>query len=98
MPCSSTNASAMADRPRPRRRSAVGWVSIVLSLMIVAGTADVLVQQAGCLGRVGGPVLAVLQNGGDRGVGARAGRQRPRTGGSDPLRAVLLHQAQDGRN
>jgi len=63
--------------------------------MIVAGTADVLVQQAGRLGRVIRLVPAVLQDGGDRGVGARAERQRPGTGRVDPLYAVVLHQAQN---
>jgi len=63
--------------------------------MVVAGTADVLVQQAGRLGRAGRLVPSVLQDGGDRGVGARAECQRPGTGGVDPFGAMVLHQAQD---
>ena len=68
----------MADRPRPRRRSAVGWISIVLSSVIIAGAADVLVVQARRIGGLRDLVLAVLQDRRDRGVGARAENQRPR--------------------
>ena len=63
--------------------------------MVVAGAADILVQQAGRLGGAGRLVLAVPQDGGDRGVGARAERERAGAGSIDPFGPVLAHQAQD---
>src|SRR6516225_1754609 len=57
--------------------------------MVVAGTADVLVDRPR---RV---LAVVLQDGGDRGVGAGAERQRAGAGGVDAPGAVALDQAQD---
>ena len=63
--------------------------------MIVAGTADVFVDQAGPVGLGLFAVLAVVEDGCDRGVGARAKRQCPGAGGIEAFRAVALLQPQD---
>jgi len=55
--------------------------------MIVVGTADVFVEQAGPVGLGPFAVLAVVEDGGDRGVGARAKRQCPGAGGIEAFRA-----------
>jgi hypothetical protein len=63
--------------------------------MVVARTANVLVEQA-WLFRIGGLlVLSILQDRGDRAVGARAQGQRPGTGGIQPLGVVTFGQAED---
>src|ERR1700680_1295107 len=64
--------------------------------VVVAGAADVLVDQHRRLGHWRRSVLAmVLQDGGDRVVGAGAEHQRTGTGGVDPRRAIALDQAED---
>src|SRR4029077_14884188 len=82
-------------RAREGARRSGGSASDLLS-MVVAGAADVLVDQEGRLGRRGRGVLAaVLQDGGDRAVGAGAEHQRTSAGGIDPFGAIALDQAQD---
>ena len=64
--------------------------------MVVAGTADVLVDQDRRLGHGWCPVLTmVLQDGGDRVVGPGAEHQCASAGGIDPLGAVALDQAEN---
>ena len=59
--------------------------------MVIAGAADVLVDQDRRLGRGGRGVLAVvLQDGGDRAVGAGAENQRAGASGIDPLEPKRL--------
>jgi len=63
--------------------------------MIVAGAADVLVHQHGRLVRHGPPLLAVVEDGGDRAVGARPQGECPGAGGVHPLGTVAFYQAED---
>ena len=63
--------------------------------MVIVGATDVLVEQAGQLGLGSLSVLAVVQDGCDRGVGARAQRQCARAGGIEAFCPVALLQPQD---
>src|SRR6266446_7569844 len=82
-------------RAREGARRSGGSASDLLS-MVIAGAADVLVDQQRRLGGGGGGMLsAVLQDRGDRAVGAGAEHQRTGAGGIDPFGAIALDQAQD---
>src|SRR4051812_6627205 len=63
--------------------------------MVVAGAADVLVHQHGRLLRHGPSLLAVVEDGGDRAVGAGPQHERPGAGGIDPLGAVAVSLADE---
>src|SRR5215467_15130124 len=87
----------MAVRPSARKRSTVGGpASHLLGSVVVAGAANVLVDQQRRFGAGGrGAFAAVLQNGGDRGVGSRAKHQRASAGRIDALGTIAFDQAQD---
>jgi hypothetical protein len=63
--------------------------------MVVAGTPDILVEQAGRIVLSWLRLLPVLQDGGHGAVGAGTERQRSRAGGVQPLGAVALLQTED---
>src|SRR5438445_12259110 len=82
-------------RAREGARRSGGSASDLLS-MVIAGAADVLVDQERRLRGGGrGMLSAVLQDRGDRAVGAGTEHQRTGAGGIDPFGAIALEQAQD---
>jgi hypothetical protein len=97
---SSMKASTMADRTSARSRSTVGWISIS-SPFSARGQcsnrpANVLVGQDRRLGHRRWSALAmVLQDGGDRVVGARAEHQRAAAAASTRGATVAIDQTED---
>ena len=63
--------------------------------MVVAGAADVFVEQAGVVRLARLPVLSILQDRSDRAVRAGAQCQRPCAGGIQPLGVVARRQSED---
>src|ERR1039458_3478945 len=81
----------MPCRPRSASRSSVGCVSNVGLLMVVAGAADVLVQQGRAVRglRRRQPVGPVFEDGCHRGVGQRADFDRAQADRLDRPDAIL---------
>src|SRR5271165_5094254 len=85
------------SRPVRGRANARPWGGSAWDFlsMIIAGPADVLVEQAGRIAGSGLVLLSILQDCRDRAVGAGAQRQRLRAGGIHPLGAVSLAEPEN---